>query len=507
MKKEEKTAAADLLQKDDHGLQESEARFRLMADTAPVLLWESGTDALCNYFNQSWLDFTGRTLAQEMGNGWAEGVHTEDFQGCLDTYLDAFKAARKFTMEYRLRRADGEYRWLLDNGVPRFAADGSFLGFIGSCVDITERRHLETARQEADDRLRKITNLVPGVIFQYRLRPDGSSCFPFASENIRAILGVEPDKMREDASQAFTNIHPEDKAGFVASLQESAKNLTPWEYEFRARSGDGLYHSLNAYSIPQIEPDGSILWHGFIKDITLRKERQQLEKYTNELENSNTQLQHFASIASHDLQEPLRTVINFLHLLEKRINSQLDETGKEYIDFALKAAVRMKLLIKDLLEYASLGSKKEIFTVTDLNQVMQYTIHLLAVEIKQKQALLTIKPLPVVMANKNLIEQLFINLVGNGLKYQSDQIPELEIGYTEEPGQFIFYVKDNGIGIATEYHEKVFVIFQRLHERSAYSGTGIGLSFCKTIVELHKGKIWVQSELGKGSTFYFTIPK
>ena len=127
----------------EEALLESETRFRLMSDTAPVMIWMSGTNALCDFFNQTWLEFTGRTLEQELGNGWAEGVHSEDLKACIETYLDAFKAQRKFRMEYRLRHADGEYRWLLDNGVPRFTPEGIFTGYIGTCVDITENKRVE----------------------------------------------------------------------------------------------------------------------------------------------------------------------------------------------------------------------------------------------------------------------------------------------------------------------------------------------------------------------------
>ena len=253
-------------------LQESEGRFRRAADFAPVLLWESGPDGLCSNFNKPWLDFTGRTLDQELGNGWTEGVHPDDLATCLRTYRLAYQAHRAFKMEYRLRRADGEYRWLQDHGVPRFAPDGVFLGFIGSCLDITEIKDAKRDREELLDRILKIAGRVPGVIYQFRLRPDGTSCFPFASDAIKDIYRVTPQEVSEDASKVFANLHPDDLAGIVESIQKSAQELTPWQYEYRVRFADDTVRQLYGNAVPQREEDGAVLWHGFITDITERKQ-------------------------------------------------------------------------------------------------------------------------------------------------------------------------------------------------------------------------------------------
>src|SRR5665647_1264558 len=254
---------------------------------------------------------------------------------------------------------------------------------------------------------------------------------------------------------------------------------------------------------------------GTIQDITERKKSELLLKHLNdnlekkaaELEISNTELEQFAYVASHDLQEPLRMVTSFMNLLEKRMGGQLDDTNKKYIHFAADGAMRMKILIQDLLLYSRVGSNKESFTTTNINDVMQYVNQLLEENIKETAATITVKPMPVISANKTLISQLFVNLITNALKYHGDKQPIIEVGYAEEPGNWIFYVKDNGIGIDPKFFDKIFIIFQRLHNKSEYSGTGIGLAICKKIVEIHKGKIWVESESGKGSIFYFSLPK
>lgn len=261
-------------------------------------------------------------------------------------------------------------------------------------------------------------------------------------------------------------------------------------------------------SIVPFEQNGQSFFCGFIRDITERKKAEQkVQRYLNELKVSNTELERFAYIASHDLQEPLRMVSSFLSLLEEEMDGQLDETKKQYIDFAVDGAERMKALIQALLQYSRVGAHKEEFILTDLNEVASYVNQVLGEDILKNNAMLTWKPLPHLKVHKTLINQLFLNLVSNALKYRSDRNPEIEVGSVEKPDHYIFYVKDNGLGIETKYFDKIFVIFQRLHNKSEYSGTGIGLAICKKIVEVHNGKIWIESEPGKGSVFYFSIPK
>jgi signal transduction histidine kinase len=232
-----------------------------------------------------------------------------------------------------------------------------------------------------------------------------------------------------------------------------------------------------------------------------------LEKNTAELTASNKELERFAYVASHDLQEPLRMVSSFLHLLEKKMEGQLDETGKQYISFAVDGADRMKKLIQDLLEYSRVGTNTESTTEVDCNEIMDTVSSMLSLSIRELKATLTVKELPVIRAVHPQVLQLFQNLVGNALKYHSERPLEIEVGCNDKGRMWEFYVKDNGIGIDPKYFDKIFIIFQRLHNKTDYEGTGIGLSICKKIVEKHGGKIRVDSESGQGSTFYFSLPK
>ena len=235
---------------------------------------------------------------------------------------------------------------------------------------------------------------------------------------------------------------------------------------------------------------------------------QSLEIRALELATSNTELERFAYIATHDLQEPLRLVSSFTQLLKKKYEKQLDEQAVEYINYAVEGATRMKSLILDLLEFTKFNSNKEEFTQTDMNLVLSELQELHSEKLKESDTVLLIPELPVITAKTSLMAQIFDNLIGNALKYRRESKPVIIVDCSEEKDHFLFSIKDNGIGIDKEYWDKIFILFKRLHNgNGAFKGTGVGLAVCKKIVELHRGTIWVDSEKGKGSTFYFTISK
>lgn len=252
-----------------------------------------------------------------------------------------------------------------------------------------------------------------------------------------------------------------------------------------------------------------------ITDVTerIRNERElnklntDLAKRAGELTASNAELERFAYIASHDLQEPLRMVSSFLQLLQKKYKGQLDEKADQYIYYAVDGAERMKSLIMDLLEYSRVGSAKEGFERVETETVLKEAGDIFREKIISARAQVDVGPLPVVWGDKVQLLQLFQNLLSNALKYHGDRLPVIRIRAVEEPGRWLFSVEDNGIGVDPQFFDKIFIIFQRLHNKTDYSGTGIGLAICKKIVERHGGRIWVESAPDQGSTFYFTILK
>lgn len=238
----------------------------------------------------------------------------------------------------------------------------------------------------------------------------------------------------------------------------------------------------------------------------LEAAQQALESAVTELQRSNQELQQFAYVASHDLQEPLRKIASFCNLLESRYGEQLDDRAGTYLHYIVDGALRMQALVNDLLLYSRVTTRGEEFAPTETNDVLQEALTNLELAIAESDARVTHDPLPRVNGDARQLVRLFQNLVGNAIKYRGDVPPRVHVSTKEESGEWVFAVRDNGIGIAPEYAERIFVIFQRLHTREEYGGTGIGLAVCKKIVERHGGRIWVESQEGSGATFRFTLP-
>jgi signal transduction histidine kinase len=243
------------------------------------------------------------------------------------------------------------------------------------------------------------------------------------------------------------------------------------------------------------------------RDISERKRFEDiLLRQSDELKRSNAELEQFAYVASHDLQEPLRMVASYMQLLAERYQGQLDVKADKYIGYAVDGARRMQALINDLLALSRVNSRGAEFTLTDCEGVIGRVLHDLDASIRASDALVECDALPTVTADERQLAQLFQNLLGNALKFRAEETPRVRLRAEQQQGVWLFSVQDNGIGIDPEHADKIFVLFQRLHSRQKYEGTGIGLAICKKIVERHGGRIWVESEPGKGSTFKFTLP-
>ena len=258
-------------------------------------------------------------------------------------------------------------------------------------------------------------------------------------------------------------------------------------------------------STPIENYDGKPAFVELMRDITrIKRNEEELENHRNNLEKT---LEEFAYVASHDLQEPLRMVASFTQLLQRRYKDKLDEDANEFINFAVDGATRMQGLINDLLIFSRVGTRGNPFKATDMNIVFQTVKTNLSQAIKEKSAQVTCDPLPVIIADDSQMNQLLQNLISNAVKFNDNEIPKVHLTGIVKENTWEFSLKDNGIGIDTQYFDRIFIIFQRLHKKDEYGGTGIGLAVCKKIIQRHGGKIWLESEKGKVTTFHFSIPR
>ena len=339
-----------------------------------------------------------------------------------------------------------------------------------------------------------------------RLDLDGRICtwHPGAEQ----ITGYRADEVLGRPATVFYTA--EDIASGLAERElETAAVRGRFETEGWRVRRDGSRFWASVVLSPIRDAAGAV--RGYVKitrDLTERKLADAaLAERTRELEISNRDLLQFASVASHDLQEPLRKVASFCQLLARRYQGQLDEEAEEYIGFVVDGATRMQALINDLLALARLGRSSGKRTDVDCGKVMQQVRRELAPVIEQADAVLVVADdLPVVCAYRGMIAQLLVNLVANAIKFRRDEPPRVEVWATRDAAEWRFAVADNGIGIEAQYASRVFDVFERLHARSEYPGTGIGLALCRKIVELHRGRIWLESQPGAGTTFYFTLP-
>lgn len=337
-------------------------------------------------------------------------------------------------------------------------------------------------------------------------------------QGLEVLFGYDPHEASEDNDFWRKRIHPDDIEAVQQKQRKAIEDREQmyWEDEYRFKKSDGRYAYVfdKGYIIRDANGRAQRLI-GATRDITERKESEalllelnnRLKQRADELARSNVELERFAYIASHDMQEPLRMITSFLQLFKKKYEDQIDETAEQYIHFAMDGADRMKKLIMDLLEYSRVGSNKDDLAQIDTNALVHDVVNVFMASIDELKATVAVDPLPALLANRTQLFQLFQNLLGNALKYHGQEPVYIHIGGKEEKDHFVFFVKDNGIGIKPVFFEKIFVLFQRLHHKNEYSGTGIGLAICKKIVERHGGRIWVESEPGKGSCFYFTISK
>ena len=325
--------------------------------------------------------------------------------------------------------------------------------------------------------------------------------FPVINLSRESYIGKTPDELGLNEEIAKLWI---EKLNTVLKTGENQK----MEYRFPRLEATRTF---NTTIVPEYNDEMQItslltLSHNITE---LKKAQEHLNDTIEELRRSNDELKQFAYISSHDLQEPLRSIASFSQLLERRYKGQLDKDADEFIDFIVDAAVRMKEMIQGLLNYSRIGTKEEELENTNINNALKTSLVNLNALIEENNAIVTYDSLPTIIFNRSQMILIFQNLIGNAIKFRKpEESPKIHISFTKNKknNEYIFSVADNSIGIESQYNDRIFQIFKRLHTNDTYKGTGIGLAIVKRIIECHHGNIWVESEFGKGSTFYFTLP-
>ncbi|WNL39179.1 PAS domain-containing protein [Halomonas sp. PAMB 3264] len=474
--------------------------------------WNVKTDEL--HLNERWADMLGYTL-EELAPvtiaTWERLCHPEDLERArqaLSTHIDG--SAESYGVEIRLRHRDGRYLWIYSRGrVLARDPEGAPLLMAGIHIDIDARKEAETQARVIHERLTKLSARLPGTIYQFWRGVDGSMSFPYASEGMKEVYGITPEEANRDVNKVFAIIHRDDLASVSASIEVSTNTLTLWSEIFRVHHPAKGLCWIEGNAVPERLEDGSTMWHGYLRDITesheLQKER---DVYRESLEKSNAELEHFAYAASHDLRQPLRMVTSYAGLLKRHLGDQLDADGQTMLHYMSDGAKRMDDMLLSLLEYSRIGRQGESFTEVALRETLDEALHFLAPAVVEASATIRIEgEWPRLRASHDEMTRLFQNLIGNALKYHAgDTSVEVRIDCLRREEGVYITIADNGIGIDPNQIPRLFKVFQRLHGRDEFEGTGVGLALCRKIVERHQGRIWVTSAgKGTGSCFHVVL--
>ncbi|MDD1673113.1 MAG: PAS domain S-box protein, partial [Methanomicrobiales archaeon] len=519
--------AADIIEsaKAAEALQESLERLGFAQRAAKTGFWDWDLITGKLTWSPELFDLFGLPATAELVFGtWLDIIYPEDREPVMAKIRRSIEERSSIEVEYRGIRSNGREQWIAALGDTFYDSEGKPQRVGGICVDITDRKRFEQVMRESEARQKvaaavekerqrffDVLETLPAMISL--LTPDYR--IAFANRSFRENFGEFHDQHCYE--YYFGRTSPCDFCETYTVLK------TGNPHHWQIIRGDRRV--VEAYDFPFTDVDGSSSILEMAIDVTdqkraeaeLTKHRDHLEElvkertealnqYAERLKRSNEDLERFAYIASHDLQEPLRNVVSFSQLLSRRYQRKLNADADEYIGYIVEGGKRMQTLVQDLLDYSRVSIRGQEFLSTYTNDIVDQAIQNLYTQVHESNAVITTDSLPVVKADSAQLEIVFQNLISNAIKFRRDEPPRIHISTVSGDKNWTFAVKDNGIGIDPAFHDRIFVIFQRLHTIDKYPGTGVGLAIVKKIIERHGGKIWVESEIGKGSTFYFTLP-
>jgi PAS domain S-box-containing protein len=472
-------------------LEEQDFKFKLLIDKSFDMVTIHNIDGTIVYESPSFYRIFGYTPEEIIGNNGFDMTHPEDFERvALAIRAACENPGTAHSTELRLKKKDGTYLWL--EAVGSYVEEGSFSGIVINSRDITERKRTERQMATQGHLLETITRSMP--ILVYHVNKEGI-CTSIKGNALKRIgkeekhfVGISVYDHFKDKAEDIEKAFSGEIVNFINKTNNTVEDLFFEHFLF-------LDESTNEKTLI-----------GFAMDVTEGKQSQdRLADYYDTLEKTNKELDQFAYIVSHDLKAPLRAISNLSIWIEEDLEDKITEDSRGNFNLMRSRVVRMEQLINGILEYSRAGRMQSNPSQFNITTMVAETVNDLAppatfaVEIQQD--------MPEITADRIKVEQVFSNFISNAIKYNNNPNPTLRIGYTEEPDQHVFYVADNGPGIDPEYHEKVFVIFQTLQARDKIESTGVGLAIVKKIIEDAGGRVWLESEIGKGSTFFFSLPK
>ncbi len=474
--------------------EEQNRLYETIISSTPDLIYAFDLDYRFTFANDAVLEMWGRTREESIGKTLREigyePWHAEMHECEIDEVIETKEPVRGEVAFPHAERGRRVYEYIF---APVLDDDGDVEAIAGTSRDVTERRQAEEKLQKSKERFRALVTASSDVV--YRMSPDWSEMHELKGKEFLA----DTDEPTRDWLDKY--IHPDEQPRVKEAIDEAIQTKNTFELEHRVEQDDGSMGWTFSRAVPMLNEDGEIEeWIGMASDITDRKE------YQRKLEESNERLEQFAYAASHDLQEPLRMVTSYLRLLERRFGDTLDEDGEEFLEYAVDGAERMRDMIDALLEYSRIETRGEPFEPVDLNEILEDVLADLQVQIVESGAEVTVEELPHLEGDASQLRQLFQNLLDNAITYSGDEPPLIHVDADRRNDEWVISVEDDGIGIEPDDQEQVFTVFDRLHSREEYDGTGIGLALCQRIIERHGGEIWVESEPGEGATFSFTLP-
>jgi two-component system sensor kinase FixL len=502
------SALARQLHASEAGLRESEERFRIVANAAPVLIWMSGVDKLCTFFNKPWLEFSGRSLEQEMGNGWTEGVHPDDLQRCLKIYTEAFDARQPFVMQYRLRRNDGQYRWLSDQGVARHDAQGNFAGYIGSCVDVTELINKERALREFEERVVLAAEAAHLGVWEM----DTATNEIWMSDSGRSLFQFDSET-RLDHAAVQDRVHPQDRALRDSAVKRAIETRGGYEIEYRVLLPDGTLRWIGAGGrCVTGEKGAGTRLIGVSIDITPRKlaeaEALQHREELGHLSRVAVMGELSASIA-HELNQPLSGIVSNAAAGQRFIDRgdvDLGELRELLADISADGR-RAGDVLRGIQSMVKKGvPARQAVNLNDLVIRVARMVNPNAM-LQSCQLDTSLEPnLPAIEADPIQLQQVLLNLIINAFDAMADTPAsrrKVEI-VTERNGSdaIRMSVRDYGVGVPEEARERVFEQFFTTKAK----GLGLGLAIVRSIIESHGGTIAAENADGGGARFQFTLP-